>query len=256
MLDFLDISDFLGMPAAGSAHAADIDLMMALVHWLMLFLFLGWGTYFIYVLFRFRKSRNPTASYEGAVGKYSKVQEGVVILVESALLVGFAFPIWGQMKNEFPAENTAFEVHVIAEQFTWNIHYPGADGVFGARDIHMIDLSTNPIGLDRSDPAGQDDLVMINELHLPVDREVVITLSSKDVIHSFAVPEFRIKQDVVPGLIIPVWFRPTLTGEFEISCAQLCGLSHYRMRGYVTVETQSEVDSWIQAMIEEEASFQ
>ncbi len=255
MLDFLDISGYLGMPAAGSAHAPAIDLMMALVHLLMIVLFVGWGVYFVYVLFRFRQSKNPKASYEGAVGKYSKVQEGAVIILESVLLVGFAFPLWGQLKNDFPAENTAFEVHIIAEQFAWNIHYPGADGIFGRRDIYLIDLSTNPVGLDPEDPASEDDLVMVNELHLPVDRDVVITLSSKDVIHSFGVPEFRIKQDVIPGLVIPVWFTPTLEGEFQIACAQLCGLSHYRMKGYVTVESQAEVTAWIQQMIEEEAAF-
>lgn len=255
MLDFLDISEYLGMPAAGSSHAADIDLMMALVHWLMLVLFVGWGAYFIYTLIRFRAKNNPTASYTGAVGKYSKVQEGVIIVVESALLVGFAFPIWGQLKNDFPATETAFEVDVIAEQFAWNMHYPGADRVFGRRDINMIDLSTNPIGLDKSDPAAADDLVMVNELHLPVDQDVIINLSSKDVIHSFGVPVLRVKQDAMPGLVIPIWFRPTLEGEFEIACAQLCGLSHYRMRGFVTVESQATVDAWIQQMIEEEAAF-
>jgi cytochrome c oxidase subunit 2 len=255
MFEFLDISEYLGMPAAGSAHAPSIDFMMALVHWMMLFLFIGWGTYYIYVLFRFRAAKNPTASYKGAVGKYSKVQEGVVIVAECALLIGFAFPLWGQLKNEFPDADSAFEVHVIAEQFAWNIHYPGEDGYFGRRDIHMIDLSTNPIGLDKSDPAAADDLVMVNELHLPVDQDVIIQLSSKDVIHSFGVPEFRIKQDVMPGLVIPIWFRPTLEGEFEIACAQLCGLSHYRMRGYVTVESSTVVNSWIQEMIDEEAAF-
>ena len=255
MLDFLDISKYLGLPTSATAHAPGIDYMMSLVHWLMLVLCVGWGVYFIYVLFRFRQSKNPTASYEGARGKYSKMQEGAVILIESALLVGFAFPLWGQLKNEFPAENTAFEVHIIAEQFTWNIHYPGADGIFGRRDIHLIDLSTNPIGLDETDPAAADDLVMINELHLPVDRDVVINLSSKDVIHSFGVPQFRIKQDVIPGLVIPIWFRPTLEGEFEIACAQLCGISHYRMRGFVTVESQTRVTDWIQQMIDEGAAF-
>lgn len=255
MFEFLDISEYMGMPAAGSAHAPMVDYMMALVHWLMFILLLGWGVYFIYVLFRFRAGKNPKASYEGAVGKYSKVQEAVVILAESALLVGFAFPVWGQLKNDFPAENTAFEVHIIAEQFAWNIHYPGEDGKFGSRDIHLIDLATNPIGLDESDPAGDDDLVMVNELHLPVDRDVVIQLSTKDVIHSFGVPEFRVKQDAIPGLVIPIWFTPTLEGEFEIACAQLCGLAHYRMRGYVTVEEQGVVDSWIRQMIEEGAAF-
>jgi len=255
MREFLDISGRLGLPGQASAHAADIDFMMALVHWLMLLLFVGWGSYFVYVLFRFRKSRNPVASYEGAKGKYSKYQEAGVVMVEATLLVGFAFPIWGMLKNDFPSADESFNVHVIAEQFAWNIHYPGPDGVFGGRDIAQIDLVSNPIGLDESDPAAADDVVMVNELHLPVNRSVIVRLTTKDVIHSFNVPELRIKQDAIPGLEIPIWFTPTVAGDYEIACAQLCGLSHYRMRGYVTVESQGEVDAWLQQMAEENAQY-
>ncbi len=248
MRDFLDISHLLGLPDAASAHAGDIDYMMALVHWLMLFLFVGWGGYFLYVLFKFRASNNPTASYTGAKGTFSKVQEVAVILFESALLVGFAFPIWGELKNDFPEAEAAFEVHVIAEQFKWNVHYPGPDGEFGPRDPNLVDTAINPIGLDMSDPASADDLVMPDELYLPVDQEVIVTLTSKDVIHSFGVPQMRVKQDVIPGLSIPIWFTPNVVGEYEIACAQLCGLSHYRMKGYVTVAPIAEVNAWIDDM--------
>ncbi len=253
MRDFLDISGSLGLPEAASAHAADIDFMMALVHWLMLLLFVGWGFYFIYVLFRFRRSKQPVASYEGTSGKYSKYQETGIILAEATLLVAFAFPIWGMLKNDFPQAEEAFSVDVIAEQFAWNVHYPGPDGVLGKRAIELIDLISNPIGLDRSDPAAADDIMMVNELHLPVNRAVIVNLTSKDVIHSFGVPQLRIKQDVIPGLEIPIWFTPNRVGEYEIACAQLCGLSHYRMRGFVTVESQAEVDSWLQQIAEENA---
>jgi cytochrome c oxidase subunit 2 len=255
MKEFFDISGLLGLPESASAHAADIDFMMALVHWLMLLLFVGWGAYFIYVLFRFRASKQPVASYEGAVGKYSKYQESAVVLAEATLLVVFAFPIWGLLKNEFPAEEESFNVHVIAEQFAWNVHYPGADGVFGARDIELIDLVSNPIGIDYNDPAATDDIVTVNELHLPVNRSAIVKLTSKDVIHSFGVPQLRIKQDAIPGLEIPIWFTPTVSGEYEIACAQLCGLSHYRMRGFVTVEPQSDVDSWLQEIADENALY-
>lgn len=248
MREFLDISHLLGMPEAASAHAADIDYMMALVHWLMLLLFIGWGGYFLYVLYRFRASKNPVASYDGAKGTFSKVQEIAVVVVESVLLVGFAFPIWGLLKNEFPVANTTFEVHVIAEQFTWNIHYPGPDGVFGPLDPYLVNTATNPIGLVMSDSTSMDDIVLIDELHLPVDRPVTISLSSKDVIHSFGVPELRVKQDIIPGLIIPIWFTPTLVGEYEIACAQLCGIGHYKMKGYVTVEPMEDVDAWLEDM--------
>ena len=253
MRDFLDISGALGLPEAASAHAGDIDYMMALVHWLMLLMFVGWGAYFIYVLIRFRKSKQATASYEGTSGKYSKYQEAGVILAEATLLVVFAFPIWGTLKNDFPAAEEAFEIDVIAEQFAWNIHYPGPDGVLGKRDIDLIDLVSNPVGLDKSDPAAADDVTTVNELHLPINRAIILRLTSKDVIHSFGVPQLRIKQDAIPGLEIPIWFTPNRSGEFEIACAQLCGLSHYRMRGYVTVESQAEVDSWLQQLSEENA---
>ena len=255
MKEFLDISDLLGMPDPASAHAPQIDFMMALVHWLMLLLFVGWGAYYVYVLIRFRRSKNPVASYEGTRGKYSTVQESGVILAEALLLVVFAFPIWGFLKNEFPPVEDSVQVHVVAEQFAWNFHYPGDDGVFGRRDINLIDLSTNPLGLDLEDPAAEDDIVTVNEFHLPVNRTIIVTLTSKDVIHSFALPHMRVKQDAIPGLEIPIWFRPLKTGDFELSCAQLCGLSHYRMRAHLTVHTQEEYDVWRQEALEEQKEF-
>ncbi|NNE36348.1 MAG: cytochrome c oxidase subunit II [Rhodothermales bacterium] len=255
MKEFLDISEWLGMPEAASAHAPEIDFMMALVHWLMLLLFVGWGIYYIYVLIRFRKSKQPNALYEGTKAKYSTYQESGIVVVEAVLLVVFAFPIWGFLKNEFPPAEESVEVHVIAEQFAWNFHYPGEDGVFGRRDINLIDLATNPVGLDMSDPAAQDDITSVNEMHLPVNRPIIIQLSSKDVIHSFALPHMRVKQDAIPGLVIPIWFRPTKTGDYEISCAQLCGLSHYRMRGFLTVHTQEAYDAWLVEALELQREF-
>lgn len=246
MREFLDISQFLGMPDRAAAHAAEIDYMMSLVHWLMALLFVGWGVYFIYVLVRFRASKNPVASYDGTDGKWSKYQEVGVILAEAVLLIGFAFPLYGFIKNDFPtAQDAPFEVSVIAEQFAWNVHYPGPDGTFGRRFPHLVDTARNPLGLDPDDPAGADDVVSVNELYIPVDRPVVINLSSKDVIHSFGVPQLRVKQDAIPGLVIPMWFRPSVEGEYEIACAQLCGLSHYRMRGFVTVTSEEGVQAFL-----------
>jgi len=254
MREFLDISRHLGLPGSASAHAPEVDFLMALVHWLMLLLFVFWGGYFVYVLVRFRSGRNPDASYEGTSGGFSKVQEAGVIVVEAVLLLGFAFPLWGFLKHDFPDEGEAFEVHVIAEQFTWNIHYPGPDGVFGRRSLDLVDPVSNPIGLDRSDPAALDDVSLPDELHLPVGRPVVIHLTSKDVIHSFGIPQMRVKQDAIPGLQIPIWFTPTVEGEYEIACAQLCGPSHYRMRGYVTVEPERTLEAWLEELAAEAGS--
>jgi len=248
MKDFLDISEYLGLPQNAAAHGAHIDYMLSLVHWLMLLLFVGWGAFFIYCLVRFRQSRQPQAQYALVKGRMSTVQESAVVLAEIVLLFGFAIPTWATIKTDFPAEQTSTVVNVVAQQFAWNIHYPGPDGQFGSRSLDLVNAATNPLGLDPADPAGADDVTTVNELRLPVDKPVIVNLSSMDVIHSFALAEMRVKQDAIPGLTIPVWFIPTATGEFEIGCAQLCGLSHYRMRGFLTIESQAEFDSWLEEM--------
>jgi cytochrome c oxidase subunit 2 len=151
------------------------------------------------------------------------------------------------------------EIRVVAQQFAWNIHYPGADGKFGRTDVMKVDEETNPIGLDRSS-YGADDIVTLNQMHLPVDKQIIVYLSSKDVIHSFSLPEMRVKQDAIPGMITPIFFTPIMTSNdflaeikgsaregkgYEIACAQLCGNSHYRMRGFLTVESEEEYNSWL-----------
>ena len=158
-----------------------------------------------------------------------------------------------------PRTSEALVVQVTGEQFAWNIHYAGPDGVFGRTDIKLLDLQSNPLGLDRSDPAAKDDVTTLNQLYLPVNKPIIVRLRSKDVIHSFGVPEFRVKQDAIPGLTIPIWFVPNVTTaemrtrtgnpefQYEIACAQLCGLGHARMRGFVTVQTAEEFQKWMEA---------
>lgn len=236
--------NYLGMPIPASAHAGEIDTMIVLVHWLMLVLFVGWGAYFIFVLFRFRGGANPRASYTGAKGKISKGTEVAVAIVEAILLVVYAIPAWATRVSDFPAENEAVVVRVIGEQFAWNVHYPGADGRFGRTEIRLV-AADNPLGLDRTDEAAKDDITTINQLNLPIDRPVLVRLSSKDVIHSFGLYEMRVKQDAVPGLDIPVWFIPNRAGDYEIACSQLCGLGHYRMRGFVKIQSDAEYRSWL-----------
>jgi len=135
----------------------------------------------------------------------------------------------------------------VAEQFAWNVHYPGRDGVFGRVDVKLVD-STNPLGLDLNDPNAKDDILSVNQLHLEVNRPVTIRLSSKDVIHSFGLPVMRVKQDAVPGIVFPVHFTPVKTNDgerWEIACAQLCGLGHYRMRGFLTIETKEQFEKFL-----------
>jgi cytochrome c oxidase subunit II len=234
---------YLGLPVQASAHAAELDHMTVLVHWLMLVLFVGWGLFFLYVLFRFRRGANPKASYTGAKGKISKGLEVAVAVVEVILLVAYAIPAWAKRVKAFPSESEAVVVRVVGEQFAWNVHYPGPDGKFGRTDVKLV-AADNPLGLDKTDPNAKDDVTTINQLNIPIDRPVLVHLSSKDVIHSFGLYEMRVKQDAIPGMEIPLWFIPTRAGEYEITCSQLCGLGHFRMRGFVTVQTQADYQKW------------
>ena len=234
---------YLGLPVQASTHAGEIDNMISLVHWLMLVLFVGWGIFFVYVLFRFRKGANPRASYDGAKGKVSKGIEVAIVIIEMVLLVFYAIPAWARRVSNFPAENEAVVVRVIAEQFAWNVQYHGPDGKFGRTRPELV-TADNPIGLDRTDPDAKDDVTTINQLNLPVDRPILVHLSSKDVIHSFGLYEMRVKQDAIPGMSIPVWFIPNRIGEYEVTCSQLCGLGHFRMRGFMTIQSQADFTKW------------
>jgi len=242
--------EWLGLPVAASAHAGEVDRIMVLIHWLMLVLFVGWSIFFVYVLIRFRQRAHPRADHRGVRGAWSTWVEGGVLVAEIVLLAFFSIPFWRTNVDANPPSNGAIQLRVVAEQFAWQVHYPGADGVFGRTDITLVSPD-NPLGLDRSEPVGKDDIVVTNRMNLPVGRPVVIFLSSKDVIHSFGLPQMRVKQDAIPGIVQPVWFTPTRTGRWDIACSQLCGLGHFRMKGVYEVLEQSDFDAWLK----EEASY-
>jgi cytochrome c oxidase subunit 2 len=243
--------EFLQIPVEASAHAAQIDKMTVLTHWLMAVLFIGWGAYFIFVLVRFRAGANPKASYEGVKSHAASYIEWLVAGVELVLIVAFAIPAWASRVDAFPQENQATVVRVVAEQFAWNVHYPGSDGQFGRIDPKLMG-SDNPLGIDRTDPAAKDDITTINQLVLPVNRPVIVHLTTKDVIHSFSLIQMRVKQDAIPGETIPVWFTPILTGDWEINCSQLCGLGHFRMRGAYSIKSQADYDTWMKEQVTEQ----
>ncbi len=252
----MDIQKWLYLPDLASAHGGDLDRLTWYVHLLMAVLFVGWLVYFVIALFKFRASAHPVANPDGVENHVSSYIEVAVVVVEAVLLLGFSVPLWAARVDNFPPEGTATRVRVIAQQFAWNIHYPGADGVFGKTDIKQLDAQANPIGLDKSDPAAADDFTTVNQLHLPVNTPAIVYLSSLDVIHSFGLQEMRVKQDAIPGLVTPIWFEPTVTSDdmkkkkgddkwsYEISCAQLCGLGHYRMKGFLTIDTPEQYAKW------------
>jgi cytochrome c oxidase subunit 2 len=207
-------------------------------------LFVGWSIFFVYVLIRFRRGANPQASFRGVKGSWSSWVEGGVLVAEIVLLAFFSIPFWRANVDAMPPSNGATQIRVVAEQFAWQIHYPGPDGVFGRTDITLVSPD-NPLGLDRNEQVGKDDVVATNRMNLPVGKPVVIFLSSKDVIHSFGLPQMRVKQDAIPGIVQPVWFTPTQTGRWEIACSQLCGLAHYRMKAFYTIQTPEQFQAWL-----------
>lgn len=236
--------EWLGLPPLASQHGSSVDNLIGYVHLLMGALFIGWFIYFVFVLIRFRRSRSPEANPQGARTHFPAYLEGSVALAEGALLVGLAIPIWAKAVDQFPKESEATVIRVAAQQFAWNGRYAGPDGQFGRQDLKFV-TAESPMGVDPDDPAGKDDIVALNQLYVPVNKPVIIHLSSLDVIHNLSIKSMRVSQDAIPGLGIPLWFTPTKTGQFEINCAQLCGNSHYRMRGFLNVVTPEEYQSWV-----------
>lgn len=236
--------ELLGMQPNAAAHGGSIDSLIVWVHWLMFALFIGWGIFFMLTLFKFRASANPKADPVGVKNHYSSYLELLVAGIEVVLLIGFSIPIWAEAVTAFPEEKDATVVQVTAEQFAWNFHYAGPDGKFGKVDSKFVTAGANPLGLDPSDPNGKDDFNSINQLVLPNNKPVITKIASKDVIHSFGIPSLRVKQDAIPGMQVPIWFKPIKEGTYEIACSQLCGIGHYSMRGFVVVKSDADFNKW------------
>ena len=237
------LNKLLGIVPNASEHGRAVEHMLEMCHWFMLVLFVCWGLFFLVSVYKFRKSRNPKADYFGVRSHASTHGEISVILIEAALLLGFAVPLWGRRVNEIPDQSEAMRVRAVGEQYAWNFHYAGPDGVFGKQSAKLVTAS-NPLGLDVSDPASADDIVSKNELHVVNRKPVVLDITSKDVIHAVSIPHMRIAQDAIPGSSVPMWFRPIKEGKYEIVCAQLCGAGHYAMRSHIVVEKQEEFDTF------------
>ncbi len=235
----------LGLPPLASEHGADVDRLIIYVHYLMIALFVGWLAYFAYALFRFHESRNPKADYIGVRNHASNYIEVIVALVEAVILIFVAVPLWAKNVSPPVDEKDATVIQIVAQQFAWNVRYPGKDGEFGAQDMKYV-TSDNPFGIDPADAKGKDDIQVLNEVHVVVNKPVSIHLSSKDVIHSFKVIAMRVTQDAIPGMRIPIHFKPIRVGVYQINCAQLCGQGHASMAaGYLYVQTQEDYDKWI-----------
>lgn len=246
MRDFL--IDTMGLPMLASEHGKNVDYFIVYLHWLMLALFVGWGSYFVWTLIKFRAGRNPKANYHGVQNHASTWLELAVAAIEIVLLLGFAIPLWAKVvETQVPDENdpNVTVIRVTGEQFLWNSRYAGADGVFGKRDYQLVSQD-NKFGYDPADAHGRDDIVPPqNVIRAPLGKPVIIHLTSLDVIHGFALHSMRVQQDCIPGISVPVHFTAKQPGTYAITCAQLCGSGHYRMRANLTVTSEEDFNNWI-----------
>jgi cytochrome c oxidase subunit 2 len=242
------LNDFLQITENASEHGTQIDFFLEASHWFMLVLFVGWTAFFLYCCYRFWQRRNPKADYVGVKNHASSHIEIYVILVEAVLLLGFAFPLWAKHVNVVPPEGeSVLKVHATAYQFGWIFHYPGEDNVMGRKNPLFIKGGDpkGQIGLDPNDPFGKDDIVAMTVMNAPVNTPIIVEVTSRDVIHNYAVAHMRVSQDAIPGMKIPIWFTPVRTGEFEIICAQLCGAGHYSMKGILNIQSKNEYQAWV-----------
>jgi cytochrome c oxidase subunit 2 len=236
------------LPVQASAAAAGIDHHFTTTFILMGAVFvaaqLGLG-YFVW------KYREGGGSSKANYSHGNTTLEVLWTVLTVILFVGLnllSSSIWASERFR-PAVDNAVRVEVTGMQFAWYFRYPGPDGKFGVTRPDLEDASTGgegALGLDPKDPASKDDVVT-GTMVVPVNREIEVILRAHDVIHSFFVPAMRFKQDAVPGLAIHMHFTPIQTGEFEIACAELCGLGHYKMHGILKVVTQDEFDKWLAA---------
>ena len=213
-------------------HALAITLVVTGLVFIVTNLMLAW--------FGFRYQDAPGA--RAAYWHENPRLEWTWTLVTAGILAIFLFnalALWAKVNSPAPAD--AVLIEVTGQQFAWNVRYPGKDGVLGKTD-HLLAAQDNPIGLVKDDPAGKDDILLLNQLYLPLNRPVRVQVRSMDVIHSFFLPNFRVKQDAMPGMTIEIWFTPKELGDFEIACAEHCGLGHYRMRGQVHVVPAADLD--------------
>jgi cytochrome c oxidase subunit II len=211
------------LPENVASFGGEIDSVFRLILYVVGFFFVGAEILLIYFALHYRRGRVKRAAYS----RGEKLREAAWVLIPAAIVLMLDLGIdaaghraWALVKENPPQAEV--EVKVTAKQFNWNFTYPGKDGQFG----------------------GASDLTFENELHVPVGKVVRVVLNSEDVIHSFWVPNFRLKQDVVPGRRIVAWFKATKTGSYEIACSELCGFGHYSMRGVVIVQPEADYVRW------------
>lgn len=231
-------------PPVASVHGHGVDLVIT-------YLLVATGVLFVaghllLAAFVWRYRGDGPSIHRPIAPRFEWITALVPVLLMTVIsevgVLAIGRPVWGQVYGPPPAD--AFRAELVGKQFAWTARYPGKDGKLGRTDPKLID-DENQLGLDKDDPAAKDDIVEIGVLRLPQGRPIYLSLRSQDVQHSFSVAAFRVKQDLVPGLVQHARFVPEVAGSYEIACSQLCGLGHYRMRGLVNVMAPHEFDEWL-----------
>ncbi len=224
-----------------ASNWTSIDDTISITFWITGFVFVAVNLFLAYCVIRYRYKKGNRADYEPE----NKKLEGWLVGLTTVGIVGMLAPgllVWAKFVD-VPKNAAVFEA--VGKQWHWSYRFPGKDGVLGTVDARHVS-DKNPFGINPDDPFGRDDVLITSpEVHLPVGKPVKALLRSVDVLHDFAVPQFRVKMDLVPGLVTYVWFTPTRTGKFDLLCEELCGTAHFTMRGKVVVEEDRAYQEWL-----------
>ena len=218
-----------------------MDQTVNITFWVTGIVFIATTFFMAYCIWRFRHRKGIKAEYEPE-NKKLEWWLTIVTTVGIAAMLAPGLVVWAKFVT---VPEGASVVEVVGQQWNFSYRFPGKDGVFGTTNIRLASPE-NPLAIEPNDPNGQDDVVVTSpELHLPVGKPVKIILRAKDVLHQFAVPPFRVKMDMVPGMVTYFWLTPTRTGSFDALCEQLCGMAHFTMRGRVIVDSEKDFQAWL-----------
>jgi cytochrome c oxidase subunit 2 len=226
-----------------ASNWGEMDDTVNLTFWVTGAVFVAVNLFMAYavVRYRHRKGVERRAEYEP---EYKRLEWWLIGLTSVGVIAMLApgLAVWAKFVT---VPEGAAVVEAVGQQWSWSFRLPGDDGILGTTDPSLMNAD-NPFGMDANDPRGQDDVLIASpELHLPLDRPVKVLLRSKDVLHNFTVPQFRVKMDMIPGMVTYLWLTPTRAGEYEILCEELCGMGHFAMRGRVVVDDADGYQAWL-----------
>ncbi len=233
-------SNLYWAPEVVTVGGKRVDALLNFIFYLTAAVFVLTQAVYIYYLVKYRRRPGVKAHYSHGNNKLEIIWTAIPTAIFIGLVI-YSNRLWGELHSTPPEDS--IKIDVVSYQFGWDMRYPGADGQLGKVDVHTYSVD-NKFGLVPDDPAGDDDFSS-TELVIPVGKPVHLYLHSRDVIHSFYVPEFRLYQAAVPGRTIAwVWFETTKTGNFQLACSQICGSGHYNMKAPIRVVSQEEFDKW------------